>query len=179
MPTKLQFTPKTIGALVALAVLVVVLWALASKSSDSTIQLNQEVQVNFTPNSTSADLPMNIDHEAIFRQALNEAKFIFKAPSDGTYSANLKNANMPGAHDIDLFGYEDDKVPVPSSNFFNRYSYANTEGNILISESELGGLPSDESGTFALSKDQKVVIIAFPWWVKSSPTNVSLVVRKI
>jgi hypothetical protein len=181
MPLKVQFTPKTIGALVALA-LVVVLWTRASNpsdGSDGTVQLDKEVKVNLTPNTTASynPEPLNFDHESHFRQALNEAKFIFKAPSDGTYSATLKNANVQDAHDINLYGYEEGMVPGTFPNFALN-NYVNTVGNFLISANIIGE-SINEYGTFPLRKDEKVVFVAFPFWVKSKPKNVSLLVKKI
>ena len=185
MPLKLQFTPKTIGA-VALAVLVLVLWKALSPpsppycteqlTSNCTVKLNTEVKVELTPNSEV--LGLHVTSQATrFMQALDEAKFIFKAPSDGTYSATLKNANVEDVHDIDLYGYDDDKVPVPSPNF----EYEDTVGNFLLSTGGLGysNSQANEYGEFKLRKNQKVVIIAFPWSVVSRPTNVSLLVNKI
>ena len=185
MPPKLQFTPKTIGALVAIAVLVVVLWVRASKSSDGPVdrpvELGKEINVKINPNanvgaSYRAQSDDSIDREMLFRQALKEAKFIFTAPSDGTYTATLKNANLQDAYDVDLFGYEFDKVPVPSPNF-KTANYVNTVGNFLNSRKY--GQSSNEFGNFSLEKDQKVAIIAFPWWVKSRPTNLSLLIEKL
>jgi hypothetical protein len=142
---------------------------LSIATNNNELKLNTPLKITFDPNTKDPYTSFVPNDYQLKKTALLSAVYPFTAPSTGTFRFTFRNANVLNECDVNMFIYSTSHIPTPTSYW----------GNYLLASSTNNFSDPNETADVDLNSGDKIVVIAYPYYVRKRPQDLSVLVEDI